>query len=369
MPRVGRGPLIAAAALAVFVAAVLALVAHGSGGNGASAGSIRKGPVGLSYGAPWRGVAADRVASTYGLRFEAPVALARPGATLVAGMLADGAPVPGGVPPELAARLDRGASRSATRLGGAAAIRYAATARRGATAVTLFVVPTGVGDIGLLCAAAPGAGGSCAQTAGTLRLFGVKPVAAGADPTLAGGLRSALRPLDAIHGHDSDLATSAAASRAKAARQAAALDLRAAKRLAALPAQPRDRAAVAGLGGALRREGKALKATATAAAGRRYAAYAHAEESIRPAGLAVARAVAALRRIGFAALPALGPLDVPPLRRPRPPVESTSPAPETSTTPSAPVAPAPEPEPEPAPEPSSPSPPAEHPTVPAQPLG
>jgi hypothetical protein len=360
---------LAIAAIAAALAILGALALGGLGGGGAAASSVRSGAVELRYESPWRLVAKPSGVPSYGLDLDAPIALGSNSARLIAGMLANGAPVPGDLPPKLSARLDRDPSRTSTRLGDARAIRYASTVDGGATAVTMFVVPTDRGDIGLLCeeAAAASGGDACAGTAETLGVHGARSVPAGADPALASGLGAALGVV-AARERRSGLATSPGpVARAKALREIAKIDARAAQRLSGLPAEPRDRPAVAALARALRREAHASAAVAADAAGRRYAEYASAGNSLRSAGRAVRGAALALRRMAFGTVPLLRPLELPALRRPRPPEPSVaSPTPGTSTTPTAPEV-APEVIPEPAPVPQ-PAPAPEHATVPAQPL-
>lgn len=360
-PRRGVLIALAAGAAAAIIAAVAILLASSGGSAGPARVAVltaSSGPITLSYRAPWRKVKAS--AAPDGVRLADPLALSRPHATLQAGALADGAPVPGGLPPGLAGRLAQAPTRTAVRLGSISAVEYSAPLKSGTTEMTLLVVPTAERDLGLVCSSAAGhaLSNACLATVRSLRLHGVRPVGPGADPALARSLTGVLKTLAARRSHaQPGLASAHLARRAAAAGHAAQADTHAAATLARLSPQPRDRSAVRSLAGAVRQQARALRSLAAAAHALKRAAYASAAKTARSAGASVQAARIRLRRMGFAALPALPALPAPHPRHA--PAPSSAPSTPTASEPVAPVTPSEPVAPVASPPPSS-SPPARH---------
>ena len=311
-------------------AAVAVVVAVALGGGRAGSRAVARGPITLGYSPPWREVAAAE-ASSYGVRFSRPVALGEPGATLVAGMLSDGAAVPGGMPPRLAGSLRGGSTRTATRLGGVPAVMYGGRAGRGATEVTMYVIPTDRGDLGLLCSEAAGrtASSRCIRTARTLDVDGARPVPPGPDPALSRRLVPPLRAAAKARSAEFGFVAPGAAARAAGAERIATADRRAAHALAGLAPEPRDRQAVAATSAALAAEARDLDHLSALAESGPRAAYARVASAVESDGPALVRATATLRRTGFSAVPSLHPLAAPPLPSPhrQEPAASASPPP------------------------------------------
>lgn len=366
-PSLPRRTVVVSLVVIVAILAGLAAVTLGEGGSstGTAAKSVRGGPVEISYEAPLAPGRRGAGARVDGLDFRAPVELRGGRETLVAGMLRGGAPVPGGLPPGFAASVVR-PTRSPVRLGPTAAVRYAARARRGGAALTLYVVSTVRGDLGVLCStpAAVTPSGACTRAARTLRVKGIRTVSPGADPALAKRLSGALGPVQAARAGSSRMLASDRPRRAVGAARIASVDMKAAEALETLPVEPRNRRGVIALAVALRHEGNALNGLAEAAKTRDYGAYAAAAKATAAAGREAARAASGLRQLGFGDVPRLAPVKVAALRRPAPPAPSPE-EPSTTATPvvestPAPVeesapAPAPEPGPAPAPSPAPPS--------------
>jgi serine/threonine protein kinase len=366
LPRVALSRRTGIALAGVGAAALVALgvvLLAGGGDDGGSAGPTAKaaarGPVEVSYAAPLAPVAGKGSATFAGVGFRAPLMLRGGGETLVAGMLRAGAPVPGGIPPSFAAAVAK-PKRAPQRLASAASVRYVGRARHGAAALTMFVVPTARGDLGVLCEGARGAGASaCLKAARTLRVRGLRTVPPGADPALAKQLSVVLGPVRTTRHASASLLVAAPAHRAVGAGRIAAADATAAKALADATTEPRDRRAVAALATGLGDEGSALRRLGAAARARDYGTYAAAAEAVQAAGLRSRRATKALRRMGFGHVPVLGAVTVAALHRPpapTPPVVEETPATpvvaeESTPTPEY-VAPAPAPEAAPSPSPA-----------------
>jgi hypothetical protein len=341
--RVSRRALLPVAIVAGIAAviAVVALAAGGGGGGGSSAPVTkvgRSGPVEVSYAAPLIPSAAGKAAGLAGVAFRSPVLLRGPHQALAAGMLAAGAAVPGGLPPEFAAAVTR-PSRRPIRLGPVDGVRYEGRQRKGEATLALDVVPTVRGDVGVLCATSAGAlASACSKAAETLRVRGVRTVPPGADPALARQLASALGPVRAARAGSSDLLVSSPTARARGAGRIAVADTTAAKELDGASVEPRDRSAVAAVVTALRQEARALRRLGAAARARHYGAYASATAENRAAGRRLAAATSALRGIGFTPLPLLAAVDVAALHRPVPePKPEAEPVAEESASSSAPV--------------------------------
>ncbi len=367
-PRAGgrirrpSGRLVAAVGAGLLGVATVAslVVALGGGGSRPAAKTARGGAVELSYREPWRVVDAGAFGRRYGLRLRAPVALRAPGLALIAGRLANGAAVPGGLPAALSKNLAGHPMRGMLRLGRIEALTYEGRSAGGGATLTMYAVPTASGDIALLCRQDSGGAegrGSCTAEARTLRVVGLKPVPPGADPALATGL------LEALHGAtrslaSSELAAASVARRARAAGRTAAAYLVAAHAVDRLPVEPRDRHAVSTLAASLRTQAGSLIDLKRAARARRYAAYADAAVSARKARRLLAAALATLRHMGFAGLKPPHTLAIAPLRRPRPKPQLVAAPPQGSSS-AEPIVTEPEPEPaaapapEPAPAPSS----------------
>src|SRR6185312_12272963 len=150
------------AGVAIAIAAIV-LAMTGSGAS-APVTIVRRGFIQLAYSKPWHALAPPKV-PVQGLRFSTPIALERPGATLIAGGLRNGAPIPGALPDALREHLSATPHGTTVGLGATAAVAYSASAR-GAGQVGIWVIPTANGDLGVLCEANHQGGiDSCLQVA------------------------------------------------------------------------------------------------------------------------------------------------------------------------------------------------------------
>lgn len=146
---------------------------------GARGGTATSGPIRLRYGSPWRLAAAGSSAGSFAIA--GPLGLRSGAASLIAGPLIRSAPVPGGAPPQLVARLGEPATEGAIELGAHPARRYT-WPLSGGRLLAAMVVPTTTADLALLCeapAAVPAAMRPCLALAGTARLSSVHAIAPG----------------------------------------------------------------------------------------------------------------------------------------------------------------------------------------------
>lgn len=249
---------IPAVGLGIGIGFVLLLLT--TGGAGGQVRQIRLGPVSFEYVSPWHETSAGEIA-THGLRFARPLGLKAPGRELVAGMLQNGTPTPGGLPPPALAsfKTDR-ADRS--QLGNSEAAVYSGPKKHGDELLTIYIVPTAKADIGIACTQAPEAGsGGCLGIAETLRVLGPRAIAVGPDKDLDGSLTTILEPVVSSHQRHQSVAGSADSVRA-IADHLAELDLAAGKALDGMNVEPRSQDSVSTLSASLAAESRHLRRVA-----------------------------------------------------------------------------------------------------------
>ncbi len=249
---------IAAVTLGTGVAFVVVLLAIG--GAGGQIRQIRLGPVSFEYASPWHETSVGEIA-THGLHFTRPLGLKAPGRELVAGMLQNGTPTPGGLPrPALAAFKTDHADRSQLRNSEATA--YSGPKKHGDELLTIYIVPTAKADIGIVCTQAPEAGSSgCLGIAKTLRVLGPRVIPVGPDKDLDGSLTTILEPVVSAHQRHQSVAGSAGSVRA-VADHLADLDLKAGQALDGMNVEPRSQDSVSSLSASLAAESRHLRKVA-----------------------------------------------------------------------------------------------------------
>ena len=348
VPKSNRVRQMTAGVLAVVVAVAIALLLISSSGGGVRAATIRRGLIALSYTKPWHEATVTPQAS-YGLRLENAIGLTDSAAALTAGALANGRSEPGSVPPTLLPRLDKAAQKSNVRLGTVVAVQYDATSKKGAVDISLLVIPTARGDLGLLCSSSSSLGlQSCLKLASEARVLGVQPVPPGPDPSLAKGLSATLDPSAAARAHGAGgLSSSKLSTRASTAEEIAGAESRSARSLGSLAVEPRDASALAALARTLREDASAIGSLANAAKKKDRSGYAKSAAAVSKADRALSSAMSTLRTLGFVHLAAMPYVHIAayPSPRPRSHVQSTaSVAPAaTPTQPTAVTEPAPAP--------------------------
>jgi serine/threonine protein kinase len=267
--------------------------------------TVNAGDVALTVPTAWREPAASP--SIPGLPFTRNVSLKDgvSGGVLLAGLL----PSAGGdhlLSVEFMARLKRVPSTKDTvRLGDATAYRYRELDVRGLTTpLTLLVLPTTGGVVGLGCVAPPsGRGafmGGCEKAAGTLRLRGRHALPLGPDPAYGRILAEAVAALRASQSTANALAAARTrGGQAMLSRRLASAPASAAAALSAASPGPDAAGLNASLVAALRGVSDGYVAMARAAGAGQAGAYATARDQTRH-GLAAAREeLAALRAAGY----------------------------------------------------------------------
>jgi hypothetical protein len=274
---VARTALIAALAVAAIAAFFGASALKGSSSDRghplASAG-----PLTVRYDRSWQaasGAVTGAFAVTGSNAEAAPVALTSGFATVAAGVLRQSAPVPGDVPPQLAARYGRPLDSGAALIAGHAARRYEWTVP-GGTSVVVFVLPTTGSDIALICAgSAPTepALNACEQLADEAQVSGTSIIPPGPDRHIAAALSRDLAPvavsLDALHG----LGEQSLLARSVVAANVARVEREAQSSLSHVTAPARNSDALSDLRSALSAEESAFAGLASAAASNNSAAY------------------------------------------------------------------------------------------------
>jgi serine/threonine protein kinase len=289
-----RWPLVAGLAglVAVVIAAVLVL----SGSGRPHTATISRGFIKLGYAKPWRAVAAK--SDAYGLHFENPIGLSNSTASLTAGTLANGAPIPGAPPPGLHTGSRTSPQKTGVRLATAMALRY--DFHRGITDMSLIVIPTTRVDLAVLCSSTSQTGlTSCVKVAQTAQIIGLQAVPAGADPALAQGLSMSLAASLAARTKTAGLSSSHLPMRAEAARGIAAAYTQTVHSLDELSPESRDRQGVAALASALGREASALGSLAVAVVNRDHHGYEAAVAAIGQSHRRLGLALSKLREMGF----------------------------------------------------------------------
>jgi hypothetical protein len=279
--------------------------------------TTRRGSISISYPSSWT-LASVVTSEIFGLRFSHELVLARGRDTLVGGGIVNGSPVPGGIPPSFSRRIGGARSRRTVEVNGHTAVRYSGQSQDGARRLTLYVLPTDRGDLGLLCLSARPSSPQdpCAISALRLTMRGRRAVPPGADPGLARSLEKALDPVENARSESNLVALDSPGSIAQAMGALADVAENAATRIAALSPEPRNRHAVlSGLEAPLSAEARALSWAADSARAEEHARY---EEAVRSAvefSRRLHSGVVKLRTMGFS-LPHLAPLDLPQLPKP-----------------------------------------------------
>ncbi len=341
-----RRRLVAAGAgVAVLVIAAVVIVLLVAGGSGKPkpnpAGTAQhpiaqSGPIKIQYAAPWRPTAAA-VSALPGVMagHPVPIQLASGGVNLLAGALATSATIPGDVPPALRSRYGPPATSLDATVGGARAREYRWTVKATGE-LDAFVVPTGSGDLALICnAPSGGAAGmpSCASLATAATLTGAQLLAPGPDLPLGADLSRSVAGAATARGNLKGLQAGKLSDRASAASTISKADASAATSLAQLSVPVRYRSSVSGLSSALRTEGVAFAALSRAAQRGDRKGYASASKSVTSASKTVASAASALRADGLSlpALSALGVPGLPPPSAPKTPAPSSIPSTSSSS--------------------------------------
>lgn len=250
---------LAGAALVVIALGVVLLLLD-SGGAGGLIREIRLGPVSFEYVSPWHETNAGEIA-THGLRFYRPLGLKAPGRELVAGALQNGTPTPGGLPaPALASFKSERADRSQLR--NAEAAVYSGPKKHGDELLTIYIVPTARGDIGIACTETPETGsGGCLGIAETLRVLGPEAIPVGPDRELDSSLTKVLEPVVLAHDRHESVGGSAESIRA-ITDHLADLDLAAGKALDGMNVEARSQRSVSTLSASLAAESRHLRRVA-----------------------------------------------------------------------------------------------------------
>jgi hypothetical protein len=268
--------------------------------------TVRAGPAELAVPVAWR--SPSKPFAIPGLSFSAQQSLQHdaPGDVLVAGVLGD-AEGEGLLPPGFRARLDRTPSlQDPVRLGGAVAYRYENLAVRGlGNRLTLFVVPTSTGVLGIGCVASRATAkiflASCEQAASTLRLDGARALALGADPAYGGVLARADTRLIAAREIASRLAhTASRAQQASLSGRLAAVHAAVARMLAEAKPGPDVAHRNALLVAALRDAARGYSAMSRAAVAAQTGAYEAARNGTRSALQQIQVQLNAVRDAGYA---------------------------------------------------------------------
>jgi hypothetical protein len=275
---------------------------------------VRRGPVSLQYSDPWH--QAPVVNSfPYGLELATPVQLRKAYANLWTGRIVGEAPTPGGLPPGFASNVHGVPSRQQVALHGVPAMRYSGVVDPGASRFTLYVLATEESDFAILCAGATwNDANQCEGMMKAATLDSVGAVPPGADASLSVKLERVVGTLQ----EQSDLVSGLAAARsievvARSARRLHSLYRRAGQSLAALETPPRDEHAVSALANILVAEASSLKELAASAAASRESEYEAAAVSVEASSRQARSGLLALHRIGFATVPLLRLLSIPPM--------------------------------------------------------
>jgi serine/threonine protein kinase len=375
-PRPRRWPLLAGAGAAALAAGVaIALLAGGSGK--ASAASFRSGRLLLSSMSGWH----RSQPTIEGLRLTAPIAIATPGARVLAGEFAAPAKIAGALPASVLAAYGSPTQKAVITLPLGPAKRYSWTGSSRRPPMWVLVVATEAGEIAIACgsatvSAAQSIPSGCAGVADKARIVGAQVEYPGPDPRVAGQLTRTLAPrARLVAAPPADLRARRLPSRASALEQAVAVDTTAAASLKRMNVANRYGVPVATLADALAREGGVLGELAAAARAGNRSQYVSLRGRLDNAGVSVTAAAHGVTTLGFA-FGHLKPINVPPppARRSRHAAQPIAPAAPAqgpgslgggrgaSTPAPANVAPsAPAPAVAPAPQPSTPAPERHHP--------
>jgi len=306
-----RRAVVIGGGLIVLVAALVAGLLVGRSGTGHVTATVptvpaAAGPLRLEVPKAWSTPVS--VPSIPGLTLHDALAREDPasGAEMFAGTLPGAAPpllLPAGFQRAVGSSLP---SAGAVRLGQSVAYRYQGLRAPGVAGVlTLLVLPTSGGVVGIGCDAAGPAAQSftaaCEQAAGTLRLVGVRALALGVDPAYGRTLGSTLNTL---HRADALSRTALAKARTRGAQAAALSRLASAQATAANGLRnahpPADTASDnARLVAALEQTAGQFNGLSAAARRGDTGAYARDQVAVAQAQKAIGDAVADLRTLGY----------------------------------------------------------------------
>jgi hypothetical protein len=308
----------AAASIACLVWAAtttgILLVANDGTSDASGLRAAQRGPVTLEYSRPWhRAPVVDPL--PYGLELATPVQLRKAYASLWTGRIASPAPLPGGLPPGFAGNLHGAPLRQKAVLHDVPVMKYSGVVDPGASRFALYVVATDKSDYAILCTGATWSDvRRCEGLMQTAALASESVIPPGADAGLSQQLERLIGSLKEQGGLVSDLAAARSAlDIGRSAKHLHRLYSRAGLSLADLQARPRDRRPVVALARALIAEANGLENLARSIDANREATYNAAAASVEANSHAVLLCLRQLRRIGFATVPLLPPLSIPPL--------------------------------------------------------
>lgn len=328
-----RGRILAMSACLALLAG--ALVAASLGGRAAAAAwrTAHSASLTIHYRRPWTtgraAFAAFAVTPTGRSRAQAPIELKSGLATLAAGSLAESAPVPGGVPPVLAARFGR-PLRSTRSLAGGAAVHVFTWDLSGVRDVSAWVVPTVRGDLAIICSAPVGMPrlfGGCEALARNAHVSGSALLPLGPYPALARSLGRILTDAN-LNRHMLSGMYRASQGSAYVPDKIAAADAHAARSLSRLDVPARYRRELTSLASGFTSESRALRKLAQASSGSDRHRYGIDAKRVRSTGRRLEALTGALRREGLLAF-TLRSLQVPAMP---PPVTTPNPAPSAGPT-------------------------------------
>jgi hypothetical protein len=313
LPRESRGDRRAAASswsgssrvvrigalVTVLIAAGVAILASQGISRRTMPTSVKSGPLSVRYQSPWHSTSVPAIGA-FALR--APANLTSGVATLALGTLNESAAVPGGIPPQLAARYGHPAASTVTVVQGHGASLYEWDVP-GDRRLLALVIPTGQSDLALLCAGSERASSALASCDGVVSLVSVSGkglVAPGLDRPMAAAIGHDLAPVSDARADLNGLRAGSLSSRAAAARAVADAESSALKSLARMTPLERNRAALGTLRNALTSESAAFAAIAKAAGANDAVGYATAREHAIAASKQLSAAARLLVAQGFA---------------------------------------------------------------------
>ncbi len=284
-------------AVLAIVAIAIVLLSGGSGG-GKRTSLLHSGPLTLQAPRSWRGSST----SFTGLSLRKPIRISSAGVELSAGAISAADPVAAALPPALIASQGRPAQTHVAHLPLGLAKSY--LWQNGSSgAASVYVIATGAGEFAIACkgnttATAP-AIAICAELAASARVSDTRVEFPGADPAIASELSTRLAPRARLSG-SAELSSSRLASRAAQLSLVSAADTQAASQLARANTSARYHAAIASLVAALQQESAGTRELASVSAREQRSLYESRRARVRSDGVAVGRAVGALRERGFA---------------------------------------------------------------------
>jgi serine/threonine protein kinase len=265
--------------------------------------SARSGPLEVTYAPPWT-TAEISSRDSLGLTYRDPIGL-RFGASGTAGTFRGGvvvAPPATDLVASVASRLSF-ADRRNVKLGAGPATRIDGVLAKRGGSLRMYVTLTSEGWAILECSSqaamtAPFRS-ACDRLVGGVSLHGARTFPPYPDPVVAKRLGTLASELSSAHARATDGLTGSRGARARAAGSLSVRYRKVADRLRAVPASPRDRAAVLRLARAADRVGAAYGALAGAARANRRRGYERARRSVSAAEENLVRAVRGLRKLGY----------------------------------------------------------------------